>query len=102
MAYTVRLETENGETVNSIEVPLLFLDDSIVRDWNAPFQLLTFLDPYGDTVFNQLQAGQVLQELNLIRERLTNDGDLRLLDRVIALAQRCASTPNMYLRFIGD
>ena len=102
MAYTVRLETENGDTVDSIEVPLLFLDDSIVRDWNAPFQLLTFLDPYGDTVFNQLQAGQVLQELDCIRERLTNDADLRLLGRVIGLAQRCASTPHMYLRFLGD
>ena len=39
---------------------------------------LRFIDPYGDTVFNQLQIPHLLAELEALRERLTDD-TVRLL-----------------------
>lgn len=62
---------------------------------------LRFLDPAGDTCFNQLQIPILAQEL---REAIRNVGDPKLLahlEKVLHLAER-ANAVNTYLWFIGD
>jgi hypothetical protein len=66
------------------------------------FACLRFVDPYGNTVFNRLQAECALSELNLLRTAFEDPERIREIDQLISLAQTAAGQPHLYLKFIGD
>lgn len=66
------------------------------------FQMLQFIDPYGNTVFNQKQMPQLLDELQLLISRSRDDQLKSLLEGVQKLARECQSANHLYLRFVGD
>jgi len=69
---------------------------------DGSFPLLQYIDPYGNTIFNQVQMGQVLKELEILSSK-TNEGDETLLvSKVRTIAQRCRDNPRAHLRFVGD
>jgi hypothetical protein len=63
---------------------------------------LRFIDPYGDTVFNQLQVPQLIIELRALERELT-DPKLRLaLAGLLSFVENAVDKVHTYVRFIGD
>ena len=79
--------------------------------WNSPslpgahdtrFPCLRFVDPYGDTTFNQVQLPVLLADLRLLLESsLTNEevADIRGMQGMI---EPYVNNPHSYVKFIGD
>lgn len=63
---------------------------------------LRFVDPWGDTVFNQAQIPQLLVELR--NERIMQkDAEIRAhLEKVAHLVERAVGETHTYVKFIGD
>ncbi len=63
---------------------------------------LRFIDPYGDTIFNPLQARVLLSEwdglLMCFREHHAED----LWQTLRSMVVSCSENPHTYLRFIGE
>lgn len=96
MAWTVILENEDREKIDSLDSELEFPSVILKQDGT---KLLKYLDPYGDTIFNRNQMNDLLSDLSVaLRHEPTNS----VINEVIQLANRCASEPHLYLSFYGD
>jgi hypothetical protein len=62
---------------------------------------LRFIDPYGDTIFNRVQAVVLLKELGLVRAAADSTAGA-YIDKVLRFANTAARDPHHYVRFIGD
>jgi hypothetical protein len=63
---------------------------------------LRFVDPWGDTVFNQKQIPSLMSEL---RDEIAaaTDPDMRAhLEKVARLAEKAAGATHTYIKFTGD
>ena len=63
---------------------------------------LPFIDPYGDTVFNQLQLPHLIGELMEHRIKTSDERLNRTLDSLISYVQTAEERVHVYVRFIGD
>jgi len=79
---------------------------------------LRFIDPYGDTIFNQIQIPILLSELSSIIPRLSEDNYLQFiggsskkpkikmmqsnLENLISFIETLVGKPHTYIKFIGD
>jgi hypothetical protein len=100
VGITVKLETEQGRVVEALDdYPFgHLLADNVDRS----FVCWRFIDPYGDTVFNNLQMADFLAEPERVRTRARGPADQRLLDALRDLGRRCQVGVHLYLRFYGD
>jgi len=94
MAWTVILEDEKKNPVASLSEE--FIVKSIDR--LNEFEVLRYLDLYGDTTFNRLQMDDLLRDLN----RLKNIEDNPLINEIISLGEKCLMEVHTYLVFYGD
>jgi len=63
---------------------------------------LRFIDPYGDSVFNQGQIPVLLEELRTLRH-VTLDTELAaVLTELCAFVEQAVGQIHTYVRFIGD
>lgn len=65
----------------------------------ADFRLLRYVDPYGDTYFNQRQMADFLVDWNALKP---TDDQREQWILVRDMAVKCQQEPHLYLRFIGD
>ncbi|MFH8747716.1 hypothetical protein ACH4GK_27970 [Streptomyces rimosus] len=63
---------------------------------------LAWVDPYGDTLFNEQEAQAALPEAAELIERCADASQKAALQDLAALLERCAATPGSYLWFMGD
>ncbi len=63
---------------------------------------LRFVDPYGDTVFNPVQAAALSRELTAALETPGGSAGREHLARVIEIADKCAAGVHVHFWFIGD
>lgn len=63
---------------------------------------LAWVDPYGDTLFNEQEAEVARQEIDALTQRCTDEHQKAALHDLAALLEECAATPGSYLWFIGD
>ena len=102
MGLTVVLETERGHAVREINDPHNLLHRLLPSDDDRSFQLLRYIDWYGNTVFNTLQMRDFLAEWDTLRERAQNEQELALISDIKELAERCEGGTHLYLKFYGD
>lgn len=100
MPIAVRIQDENGaplddgwDNIRSSEA---------LRAPDANGHCLPFIDPYGDTVFNQLQLPHLIGELMEHRAKTNNETLARTLDSLISYLQTAAERVHVYVKFIGD
>ncbi|UKJ64616.1 hypothetical protein H1Q78_04140 [Cellulosimicrobium cellulans] len=82
----------------------VLLDDGDVLARVLPrsgLPMLARVDPYGDVVLSSSEMEQLLDELHVLVSRSARS-DVVVLDRVVALAERCLRDPGAELRFEGD
>lgn len=99
MPLNVELRDEHGSAMAQIvgvtglwTLPSLAENDRI---------MIRFVDPYGDTIFNRLQAAELCIELIPLPSSLPAD-ERTVIESIVELAQRCAAEVHTYLWFIGD
>jgi hypothetical protein len=95
----VVLQDENGATIGEpIDVPSALLR----TETDSRFVCLRFVDPYGDTVFNRIQAEYLEADLRLLSRECRDPENGILVDGLISMALACQSEPHLYVKFIGD
>lgn len=103
MAIEVVLQDENCTAASEmIHDP----DGVIIRSLPDPadtsHSCVRFIDPYGDTIFNRLQAAEMIAEWDTLEGSFLQNNARTLWSNVRALIVRCSQEPHLYLRFIGD
>lgn len=95
---TVEIQNEDGDLIERCEDLTIALDllDAGVNGTEC----LRFIDPYGDTTFNQLQLPVLLSEVQLVGAKLP--ADLKLRVRLFTQFLARAQSVHTYVRFIGD
>ncbi|MFG2548206.1 hypothetical protein ACGFOM_37920 [Streptomyces sp. NPDC048594] len=63
---------------------------------------LGWVDPYGDTLFNEQEAQVARQEVAALAQRCTDNQQKAALLDLDELLKACAATPGSYLWFMGD
>ncbi len=101
MGIDVVLETEDGSPIARVDDPESRLERLLPPYDAAGFKCLIFIDPYGDTVFNHLQALTLIDEINRLDVPSEDKKSKRLLADIAKLARRLANETHTYLKFYG-
>jgi len=97
MGWTVVLEDENRSKISSLEIS--FISPDIFDDLkNNTFHLVKYLGPYGDTIFNQRQMTDLIDDLKKMQALGCNED----VEKIIQLAFKCKIEVHTYLVFYGD
>ena len=103
MALNIELQDERGKMLKETVDADGALGASLPREDDDSWTCLRFIDPYGDTTFNTLQAPVLLEELARIRSCWPDDPELgAILDEIEGLAREVKEEVHLYLKFIGD
>ncbi len=65
-----------------------------IKDYKIKFPLLSYIDPYGDTYFNELQKPDLIRELESFKF------DKNLIEEVVNFIKVAKDLE--YIKFIGD
>jgi hypothetical protein len=98
LVIAVRLQDEKGKPVCAADVWL----SVPVPTGDTSYNLLCYIDPYGDTVFNRLQMDVFLLEWDRLRTMAGTPEHLAAWTGVRDLARKCNEDEHLYLKFIGD
>ena len=98
LVIAVRLQDEGGKPESAADVWL----SVPVPTGDTSYNLLCYIDPYGDTVFNRLQMDVFLLEWERLRAMARTPEQLEAWSGVRDLARKCNDDVHLYLRFIGD
>jgi hypothetical protein len=102
MGLMIRLEGEEGYEVAFIEETDL-LRPLIPSLDEEGYELLGYVDPYGDTIFNWAQAPLLINDLERAKVSKARSVEaVDLLERIIQLAHQCAEQPYLYLKFLDS
>lgn len=102
MPISVALTDENGEELERVDDDGNLLHRLLPSHDDQSYQMLRFIDWYGDTIFNQLQIQPFLDEWARLEAAATTPEQKQLLSRIKGLAQQCLREPHLYLKFYGD
>jgi len=102
MGFDICLEDEHGKKVEEVGDPTNLLQRLLPSPNDETFSCLRFIDPYGDSVFNQFQIVTLIAELDRISIEATTNEERQLLERIRKLAERSRSEPHLYVKFYGD
>lgn len=67
-----------------------------------PAGKLSWIDPYGDTLFNEQEAQVVRVEAAALAQRCTDEPQKAALLDLAELLEACAATPGSYVCCVGD
>ena len=102
MGINIHWEDERGEQLSQLLDP-----GHLVRRFLPPFDAtdfpcLRFVDPAGDTVFNQAQITQIISELERLSAGRHDPEVRRHLQVALEFVRRAAGKVHTYIKFYGD
>lgn len=101
MGVNVYLETEQGERLMGVTDPHKLLNRAL-EDARGQLSLLRYVDVYGETIFNGLQAPNVLADIDVLRGGGANDAVLDHLARIEEMVREMTRQRHLHVRFSGD
>ena len=101
MSWLVLLQNERGDELQRAPEPLDVIEPLLPVEDEA-FPYLSYLDPYGNTVFSSYQMQPFLAEWRTLYEHAESDSEREMLAVVEEIAEECSRTIHSYLKFIGD
>lgn len=102
MGVDAHWENEQGTALETLDDPHNLVARFLPDHTDVEFACLRFVDPYGDTVFNQLQLPQLLEELRLLAQRPSDAAIHSHLAALTGLVQKASGEVHSYIRFYGD
>lgn len=87
--------------------PIIYDLDDVISLCLPPFadksySCVRFIDPYGDTIFNRVQADILIDEWDRLKPAFIKHSTEDLWSDIRELIIRCREEPHTYLRFMGD
>jgi|688.fasta_scaffold548529_2 hypothetical protein len=102
MAFDVALEDGKGEKFAVVGEPIgTPIARSVSKAVGSRFPLASTIDPYGDTVFNYIQAELLRQEWAALIAAADCERTKEALLQVDELLQRCVAE-RLFIKFYGD
>jgi hypothetical protein len=98
MAIDVEWQNERGECLARYDGPAL--DGGLSELAPKDSICLRFIDPYGDTVFNSAQVGELERELAVFAPQ--NDEVAHQANSLLKFLKLIPNRVHRYLKFIGD
>lgn len=103
MGLVAVLETERGVALERVADDHNVLHRLIPQIDDPQFRLAGFIDWYGDTVFNVLQARVLAEEWSRLAARAQTPEEADLMLRILKLIERVAQgEEHIHLKFYGD
>jgi len=102
MGIDLYWEDENGNELGEVADSKSLLSDLISSQEFRNTICIRFIDPYGDTIFNQIQIPFLITELKSIKFELESDDIKNQIDRILELANRADGETHTYLKFYGE
>jgi hypothetical protein len=99
MPIDVEWQDERGETLARYDGPLF--TRALVERAPPASVCLRFIDPYGNTVFNQQQLPVLVQELETLKSG-TRNGQLKVIEALLAFLRPVCDHVHTYVKLIGD
>ena len=100
---SIVVEDESRTTLRTLVADPIVLDPLLrLTELDANYSCLQFVDPYGDTIFNNGQARQLITELEALTKFATTHQQRSVLNELSSLASFCSESPHRFLRFVGD
>jgi hypothetical protein len=101
MGIHVQLKKESGEVLAEVCDPKMVLSRATHSKFSHT-RLLRYLVPWGDAIFNQVQAGDLTSDIAKVKSDYPNTPLSKLLLEIEPLVERLASETHLYLWFVGD
>lgn len=101
MGIDAELRNERGEILAEVDDARMVMSHACGNQF-ATTRLLKYLVPWGDAVFNQAQALDLEQDIDLLLVECRGTPLEEALLRVRGLVTRLARESHLYLWFIGD
>jgi hypothetical protein len=95
----VVIENEQGLQIGSA---VDFSPSLIPAETDARFVCLRFVDPYGDTTFNHIQAPYLEADLQLLSSECGAPEQKAELQQILSLVSTCRAAVHLYIKFVGD
>jgi hypothetical protein len=101
-------EGESGDLLEGYEGgPVIGLIHNLSMNEPSTIKLentlcLQFIDPYGDTTFNQLQIPKLVQEVEALRPNCNTDEERQELESIIGFIGKAKGETHTYIKFYGD
>jgi len=102
MGLNIELQDELGDRIAGVDDSKNLLANLLPEVSGDDYPLLGSIDPYGDTVFNNLQMRRFPTEWAVVSEKANTADEQLLVSTIEALARRCCDEVHVYLKFIGD
>ncbi|PYJ10587.1 MAG: hypothetical protein DMF06_05885 [Verrucomicrobia bacterium] len=102
MGVDARWEDEQGTALETLEDGNNFVAQLLPTGADVDFPCLRSVDLYSDTVFNQLQLPQLIDELRLLDTRQFDPAVKQHLVSLIRLVHRASGRVHTYIRLYGD
>ena len=104
MGINVQLKSEAGEKLDEVFDPHMTLSRAAIKAFSGT-RLLKYLMPYGDAIFNQLQANDLALDIRDIQAARQAQRGTRLFDllaQIEPLVEKLSRESHLYLWFVGD
>jgi hypothetical protein len=102
MGINIHWEDERGERLADLPDPG-FLVMRFLPPFDAKeFPCLRFVDPAGDTVFNQAQITELVSELETLSPRRHDPRVEQHLKAVLKFVRQAVGKTHTYIKFYGD
>ena len=75
---------------------------ALLVDEHPDTRCLRFIDPYGDTTFNQSQLPVLIEELRDLRDRVAETEAVEVLSGLLGFLQSAVNQVHVYVKFIGN
>lgn len=108
MNGSLKWEDEQGRTIEAhLDGIYLIFEMMAPGDLEGPLKetfCLQFIDPYGDTTFNQMQIPVLISELRslLESEHCQAHEKLREFESVVSFIEKARLQTHTYIKFYGD
>jgi hypothetical protein len=102
VGLNIELQDELGSRLDGVDDPKELLSGLLPSVGDDAYPMLGSIDPYGDTVFNNLQMRRFLAEWAMLLRNARAAEEQLLVSTIESLARRCRDEVHVYLKFIGD
>jgi hypothetical protein len=99
MIDIVRVDEHGTEISRNMDVGVV---DEALHYAGPDGRCLAFIDPYGDTTFNQGQLPVLVAEFRALKARISDDELRSRIDQLVLLIQLALDRPHEYIQFVGD
>ena len=98
MGWTVIKEDFEGNEIEKLSDEFRLSNIDVL--YNSNYQVIKYLDPYGDTTFNTLMLEDLISDLIELKNLKTESANQ--IDKIIKLATDSKNEVHTFIKFYGD